>query len=118
MRIQWIYLLLGLMLILFVVQDGNYMYSMSITFGILMFMISTTLISDFSSVMLDLRDKNILFSKPVDRRTLNMAKSLHIFIYLLTLTLTVTGPSLIVSLFKQGPTFFLSMQQLLSSWIV
>ncbi|MNB99008.1 hypothetical protein D3C75_462730 [compost metagenome] len=106
LRIQWIYLLLGLMLILFVVQDGNYMYSMSITFGILMFMISTTLISDFSSVMLDLRDKNILFSKPVDRRTLNMAKSLHIFIYLLTLTLTVTGPSLIVSLFKQGPAFF------------
>lgn len=106
MRIQWIYLLLGLMLILFVVQDGNYMYSMSINFGILMFMISTTLISDFSSVMLDLRDKNILFSKPVDRRTLNMAKSLHIFIYLLILTLTITGPSLIVSLFKQGPAFF------------
>ncbi|WP_342563428.1 hypothetical protein NST84_28785 [Paenibacillus sp. FSL R7-0345] len=106
-RIQWIYLLLGLMLILFVVQDSNYIFSMSITFAILMFMIATTLISDFSSVMLDLRDKNILFSKPVDRRTLNMAKSLHILIYLLTLTLTITGPSLIVSLFKQGIVFFL-----------
>lgn len=106
-RIQWIYLLLGLMLILFVVQDGNYIFTMSITFSILMFMIATTLISDFSSVMLDLRDKNILFSKPVNRRTLNMAKSLHVLIYLLTLTLTVTGPSLIVSLFKQGIVFFL-----------
>lgn len=71
------------------------MLMMSLLFSIVMFLITTTLISDFSTVMLDLRDKNILFSKPVDRRTLNMAKSLHILIYLLTLTLTFTGPSLL-----------------------
>lgn len=106
-RIQWIYLLLGLLLIFFVVPEGNYLFSMSIAFGIAMFMISTTLISDFSSVMLDLRDKNILFVRPVNRRTLNMAKSLHILIYLFTLTLTLMGPSLAVSLFKQGVFFFL-----------
>jgi hypothetical protein len=51
-------------------------------------------------------DKNILFSKPVDRRTLNMAKSIHILIYLLTLTLTFTGPSLLFSLFRHGALFF------------
>ncbi|QSF44848.1 hypothetical protein [Paenibacillus tianjinensis] len=106
-RIQWIYLLLGLVLIAFVVPEGNYLFSMSITFGIAMFMISTTLISDFSSVMLDLRDKNILFVRPVNRRTLNMAKSLHILIYLFTLTLTLMGPSLVFSVFKQGVLFFL-----------
>ncbi|MHA6534574.1 hypothetical protein [Paenibacillus sp. BAC0078] len=107
LRIQWIYLLFGLMLILFIIPDGNYMLMMSTVFAISMFMIATTLISDFSSVMLDLRDKNILFSKPVDRRTLNMAKIIHILIYLLTLTLTFMGPSLAVSLFKQGVLFFL-----------
>lgn len=80
---------------------------MSMLFSVVMFMIMTTLISDFSSVMLDLRDKNILFSKPVNRRTLSMAKSLHILIYLLTVTLTFTGPSLIVSIFIQGVPFFL-----------
>ncbi|KWX76271.1 hypothetical protein [Paenibacillus jilunlii] len=107
LRVQWIYLLLGLMLILFVVPGSNYMLMMSVLFAVIMFMITTTLISDFSSVMLDLRDKNILFSKPVDRRTLNMAKSLHILIYLVTLTLTLTAPSLVVALFKQGVLFFL-----------
>lgn len=105
-RIQWIYLLLGLMLIAMVAPRDHHMLMMSLLFSIVMFLITTTLISDFSTVMLDLRDKNILFSKPVDRRTLNMAKSLHILIYLLTLTLTFTGPSLLFSLFRHGPGFF------------
>lgn len=84
-RVQWIYLLLGLMLIAMVAPRDHHILMMSLLFSIVMFLITTTLISDFSTVMLDLRDKNILFSKPVDRRTLNMAKSLHILIYLLIL---------------------------------
>ncbi|WP_342437507.1 hypothetical protein NSS79_32030 [Paenibacillus sp. FSL L8-0436] len=106
-RVQWFYLLIGLMMIFIVIPKGNYILMMSMLFSVVMFMIMTTLISDFSSVMLDLRDKNILFSKPVNRRTLSMAKSLHILIYLLTVTLTFTGPSLIVSIFIQGVPFFL-----------
>lgn len=100
-RVQWFYLLIGLMMIFIVIPKGNYILMMSMLFSVVMFMIMTTLISDFSSVMLDLRDKNILFSKPVNRRTLSMAKSLHILIYLLTVTLTFTGPSLIASIFIQ-----------------
>ncbi|WNS42548.1 hypothetical protein [Paenibacillus sp. MMS20-IR301] len=107
LRVQWFYLLLGLMLIVLVAPSGNYHLMMSMLFSVVMFMITTTLISDFSSVMLDLRDKNILSSKPVDRRTLGMAKSIHILIYLLTVTLTFTGPSLLVSLFRHGVAFFL-----------
>ncbi|ULO07841.1 hypothetical protein H1230_02975 [Paenibacillus sp. 19GGS1-52] len=105
-RVHWLYLLLGLMLIALIVQKDHYMIQMSLIFGVVMFMITTTLISDFSSVMLDLRDKNILFSKPVNRITLNMAKSIHVLIYLFTITLTLTGPSLVVSLFRQGILFF------------
>jgi hypothetical protein len=106
-RLQWIYLLMGAFMIPLILPSGHYMLQMSLIFGIVMFMISTTLISDFSSVLLDLRDKNILFSKPVDRRTLNMAKNIHVLIYLFTVTLTITGPSLIVSLFHHGILFFL-----------
>jgi hypothetical protein len=107
LRVQWIYLLFGVMLVPLMMLTENYMLQMSLVFGVVMFMITTTLISDFSSVMLDLRDKNILASKPVNRRTLNMAKSIHILIYLFTVTLTLTGPSLILCLFKQGVLFFL-----------
>ncbi|KAI7269614.1 hypothetical protein KC345_g7551, partial [Hortaea werneckii] len=106
-RVQWFYLLLGLMLIAMVAPEGNSILMMGLLFSIVMFMITTTLISDFSSVLLDLRDKNILFSKPVDHRTLNMAKNIHILIYLLTLTFTFTGPSLLFSLYRHGVAFFL-----------
>lgn len=107
LRVQWIYLLFGVMLIPLMTLTGNYMLQMSLVFGVLMFMITTTLISDFASVMLDLRDKNILSSKPVNRITLNMAKSIHILMYLFAVTVALTGPSLIVSLFKYGILFFL-----------
>lgn len=107
LRVQWLYLLFGLMMIALVIPEDNHILMMSLLFSVVMFMITTTLISDFSSVMLDLRDKNILFVRPVNRRTLNMAKSIHILIYLLTVMLAFTGPSLIFSLFRHGVMFFL-----------
>ncbi|UQZ33952.1 hypothetical protein C2I18_10695 [Paenibacillus sp. PK3_47] len=107
LQVQWLYLIFGLMMIALVFPKDNHMLMMSLLFSVVMFMITTTLISDFSSVMLDLRDKSILFVRPVNRRTLNMAKSIHILIYLITVTLTFTGPSLIFSLFRHGLVFFL-----------
>ncbi|UZM99407.1 hypothetical protein OL548_03330 [Lysinibacillus sp. MHQ-1] len=67
----------------------------------------TSLISDFSSVLLDVRDKSILLTKPISARTINAAKFMHIFIYLFYLTIALTGIPLLVSLFTQGIVFFL-----------
>ena len=100
------YFLLGIVLAIIMMFKGNVMYQMTIYFGITMFMLITTLISDFSSVLLDLRDKNIMLTKPVDNRTINAAKVLHILIYMFYVTTAVTGLSLLVSL-KYGFTFFL-----------
>ncbi|AWB46365.1 hypothetical protein DCC85_20825 [Paenibacillus sp. CAA11] len=107
LRSLWMYALIGLVLIPFVLMPENYMFQMSIVFGIIIFMISTSLVSDFSSVLLDIRDKNILFSKPVDRRTVNMAKALHILIYMFFITGAVTIPSLVAGLIRHGIGFFL-----------
>ena len=43
------------------------------------FMVMTSMISDFSSVLLHIRNRNILFTKPIDRKTINAAKIVHIF---------------------------------------
>ncbi|BFH59695.1 hypothetical protein [Paenibacillus azoreducens] len=102
-----IYVILSIVLVPFVVMKLNYMFQMSLVFGILMFMVTTSLISDFSSVMLDIRDRNILFSRPIHRKTINMAKLLHVIIYLLLLTGALTVIPLVVSLFRQGVLFFL-----------
>lgn len=101
------YILLGLILIPFVISNQNYLFQMSFLFGILMFMMMTILISDFSSVLLDLRDKDIILSKPVDGKTLSAAKTVHIMIYMFFITFSFTGPALIVSLFRNGFLFFI-----------
>lgn len=101
------YGVLGIMLVPFVFSKGNYLFQMSFLFGILMFMMMTILISDFSSVLLDLKDKDIILSRPVNGKTLSMAKTLHITIYMFYITFSFTGPSLLISLYRQGFLFFM-----------
>jgi hypothetical protein len=102
-----IYLLMGLMLIPFVLMNSNYMFQMSIIFAIIMFFIMTSLISDFSAVLLDIKDRNIMETKPVSPKTLRLAKTLHVSYYMFTISFVLSGPALIVSLLKNGPLFFL-----------
>lgn len=103
----WVYGLLGIIMLPFVLMGENYIFQMGVVFGILMFMITSSLISDFSSVLLDIRDKNIIFSKPVHSKTLSMAKTIHIFIYMFFITISVTGIPLLAALIKHGIAFFL-----------
>ena len=102
-----IYLFMGLILIPFVLMDSNYIYQMSIVFACMMFFIMTSLISDFSAVLLDVKDRNIIGTRPVDPKTLRFAKTFHVSYYMFTISFVLAGPALLVSLLKQGPIFFL-----------
>ncbi len=101
-----IYALMGLILIAFLFGD-QYIFQVSIMYAIIMFIIMTSTISDFSSVLLDVRDKMIIGTKPVDSRTVNTAKVVHITIYLCQLTMAFTAIPMIIGLFNQGIIFFL-----------
>lgn len=103
----WIYVLYGLTLVPFVFLGDNYLFQISIITGISMFILSTSMISDFSSVLLDVRDKVILNTKPVNNRTINAAKFLHIAIYLTLLTGAFIAIPAIVFLFTKGFIYFL-----------
>lgn len=103
----WFYVLISLIFIPFMGFGENYLFQMSITYAVLIFMIMTTMISDFSTVLLDVRDKSILSTKPIDPRTVNAAKFMHILIYLAYLTIALTAIPLVVGLFRQGILFFL-----------
>lgn len=107
LRSLWLYGLMGLILVPFILMGNNYIFQMSLVFGIMMFLVMTSLISDFSSVLLDIRDKTILFTKPVDRKTISMAKLIHILIYMFFVTGTLAAPSLIAGLVRHGIAFFL-----------
>lgn len=101
----WIYVLFGALMIPFIVLGENYIFQLSIVFGILMFLIMTSMISDFSTVLLDIRDKTILTTKPVNRQTISMAKTIHVCIYLLFLSGALTLPSIVAGLIKHGLFF-------------
>ena len=103
----WLYAFMGLILIPLMAFGDNYLFQMSVSFGIILFLIMTSMIADFSGVLLDVRDKHILHTKPINRRTINAAKVLHIMIYLSQLTIVTTLIPLVVSLLKQGYIFFL-----------
>lgn len=103
----WIYVLIGLMLIPFMGFGQNYLFQMSIAYAMIIFIIMTTLISDFSSVLLDVRDRSILSTKPISAKTINAAKFMHIFIYLTYLTIAFTAIPLMVGLYQQGFVFFI-----------
>lgn len=118
----WIYVLygtLGLMPFLFL--PSQYIFPMGIVFTVLMFISMTAMVSDFSAVLLDIRDKNILQPKPINSRTLNAAKIMHIVIYLSMLNSALIFIPLIVGVIRFGILFgllFMLMTALLSCFIV
>jgi ABC-2 type transport system permease protein len=103
----WIYALFGLFIIPFVLMGENYIFQMSIAFAVIMFIVMTSMISDFSVVILDIRDNTILFTKPVEKKTISLAKTIHVCVYLFFLTGAMTIIPLIVALINQGVWFFL-----------
>lgn len=78
-------------------------FKMTIVFALLMFMIMMALISDFSTVLLDLRDKTVLLTKPVSPRTVAMAKLVHIVLYLLGLSGAFAAAPLVAIAIRHGP---------------
>ncbi len=102
-----LYVLYGLATIPFLFFGDSVMLQMGIVFGIAMFMIMTSLIADFSSVLLDVRDRILLAAAPVDDRTLNAAKLVHISIYMMLIALSLLGIPSLVILVSKGILFFL-----------
>ncbi|MCF3943143.1 hypothetical protein [Oceanobacillus alkalisoli] len=103
----WIYGIYGVLLLPFGFLGDNYFFQVSIIAGVAMFILATSLISDFSSVLLDIRDKVILNTKPVDNRTIHAAKFFHVAIYLTLLTGAFISIPAIVFLFTKGFIYFL-----------
>lgn len=101
-----LYAFIGIFFGLTLIFRINMMYQMSIYFAAIMFMILTVFISDFSYVILDVKDKSIIYTKGIDSKTINAAKITHVCIYIIYLTLSLVGFSFLLS-FKYGIAFFL-----------
>ncbi|MBO0937623.1 hypothetical protein J2I47_13785 [Fibrella sp. HMF5335] len=65
-------------------------------FGYVMVICALTLINDFSSVILDTSDNQIMLFRPVDGRTTLIARIVHVVSYLFTLTLAISITGILV----------------------
>lgn len=96
-----LYGLMGLFIGMFTFLPINKMYVYTMFFSMFMFLILTVFISDFSSVLLDVRDRNLISIRGVSRRTINAAKITHICYYVFLISLSLSWLAIIGS-FKSG----------------
>ncbi|AFM42281.1 hypothetical protein Desaci_3387 [Desulfosporosinus acidiphilus SJ4] len=101
-----IYGLMGIVFIFLLIPPFPLFFKMNLVFCMLIFMITMTMVSEFSSLLLDTQDRQILLSKPLKPQTINAAKITHILINLWTITYVMAGPSLIAGLLMFGFPFF------------
>lgn len=76
--------------LLLAVKDA--VFALCIFYTLFLFFLTFTLITDFSNVMVDTRDKYVIFSRPVNDRTVFLLRMLHIFIYLFRIVLPMSVP--------------------------
>jgi ABC-2 type transport system permease protein len=71
-------------------------FSMFAFFTVFLFILTFSLITDFSNVLIDTKDKFIILPRPVNDKTLMLSRLLHVFIYLFRVVLPMSLPGWIV----------------------
>lgn len=82
---------------------GAFMPAMILYFSYITVMVAMTLITDFSAVLLDTSDNTIILPRPVDGRTLFVARTTHILLYLSQLAAGLSLASTVLTFFLYGP---------------
>lgn len=97
-----LYFLMACAFSLFIYFSASITAAYSLIFAVIMFMLAMTLITDFSSVILDSNDNAVLLPRPIDDRTLLIARITHILMYLLSMMLALAIPFMVVTMLKYG----------------
>ena len=97
-----VYIVIGLLMSSLINSVEHTFTAYTLIFSMIMAMIAMLMISEFSVVLIDTRDNAILLPRPVNSRTMTLAKLLHIAIYLLHLSLSLSIASLVFTAIKYG----------------
>lgn len=83
-------------------------YKITIVASMDLFFMVMYMVSDFSGVLLDVRDKNIIMTKPVNQQTMNAARIIHIVYYMVAMFLAVNLMSMVLGTGVYGPKILLA----------
>ncbi|WP_321298858.1 hypothetical protein [Marinifilum fragile] len=106
----FIYGFLGTLIGILVMSIKDPMVSYTFFFAYIMIMIAMLMISEFTNVLIDTRDNSILMSRPINSRTIVLAKILHIAFYMLHMSFSLSLFVIVATLINHG---FVAMLALL-----
>lgn len=94
--------LLGIILIFPIISKANELVKMVMVFTLLLIILSAMLITEFTTVLLDAKDNQIILPKPVNDRTFLLSRILHLIIFILDLSIPISIPVMITLLIRNG----------------
>ena len=94
--------LLGLFYLMSFSVGSDKVTQLSFYFSMFFFMLSATLISEFTSVLIDIRDNFIILPRPENDRTIVVARLLHIFIHICKIVAPMSLPGFIYMIYATG----------------
>ncbi|GEK91278.1 hypothetical protein [Alkalibacterium kapii] len=97
----WVYTLISIFLLFLFVYD-NWVFQYTAYFSYILIMLFSTMLANFSTILLDNKDTELIGSKPVSRKTIGAAKATHIGIYLVSFTLAVGMPVMLATFYFNG----------------
>ncbi|MCX6213069.1 hypothetical protein [Spirosoma sp.] len=105
-RILLIYTVVGVVIslgMLAIPPQESLFLPLTLQFSYIMALCAMTLISDFSSVILDSSDNQIILPRPVGNRTLWLARVVHITSYLFGIALSLSVGGVLIVGYRFGP---------------
>ena len=102
-----LYLIIGFVTSRIIVMPLDIMTKMTVLFALIFVMLLTCFITDFSSVILDTYDRHIIGITDVKDITLNMAKIVHIVIYISIMSFSISAFSILMILMAYNIGFCL-----------
>lgn len=102
-----LYLIIGFVTSRIIVMPLDIMTKMTVLFALIFVMLLTCFITDFSSVILDTYDRHIIGITDVKDITLNMAKIVHIIIYISIMSFSISAFSILMILMAYNIGFCL-----------
>ncbi|RYF47632.1 MAG: hypothetical protein EOO39_48100, partial [Cytophagaceae bacterium] len=105
-RILLVYTFVGGLIslsILGIPEREKLFFPLTLQFSYVMALCAMTLITDFSSVIMDSSDNQIILPRPVGNRTLWLARIIHITSYLFAIALSLSVGGVLLLAYRFGP---------------
>ncbi|MFO8069422.1 MAG: hypothetical protein R6U02_05495 [Alkalibacterium sp.] len=97
----WVYAIISVFLLLLFVYD-NWVFQYTTYFSYIFVMLFSTMLANFSNILLDTKDSELIGTKPVSQKTIGAAKATHVAIYLVSFTFAVGLAMMLATFYFYG----------------